>query len=351
MEFGVLDLVDWYPEVMTREQRFQQGVETAIAAEELGFDTFWLGEHHFSRYISSHPAVLLSAVAARTSRIRIGTSVVLAAHHDPVRLAEDYAMVDVISGGRLDLVVGRGAFLEGYRGYGIPYTEVRPRVEEALAILRLLFTEDGASFAGTYRSFDDLVLEPRPIQQPIPTWVAGGRSAETPRFAAAHGYHLALPQLRGPADGYRPAAEAYREGLAAHGRAPAAFRVSAGQHCWVAATTAGAEASFAEAYMRYQRMVGAEMRADLYAGTELEQPATFARAAADVPYEKLVRRAARVGSPDDVAARILETHEALRLDHTWSAFNIGGHQTGPLLECMTLFAREVIPRVRAALGG
>lgn len=350
MEFGVLDLVDWYPGTMTQEARYRQVVDLAVVAEELGYDTYWVGEHHFSQYISPHPAVLLAAIAARTSRIRIGTSVVLAAHHHPLRLAEDYAMVDLISGGRLDLVVGRGLFLDGYRGYGIPYDEVRPRVEEAIAVMRGAWTQRPFSYDGRFTTVRDAAVQPKPLQQPHPPiWVAGGRSAESVEFAAREGLHLALPQINGPAEMFRPAAELYRQRVDALGAGLGTLRVSVGAHTWVSDSRERAVEEWGESYARYFRMVASEMPPDLYAGTELEEAARRTQYAATLPIEKVLA-AARIGGAEEVAERIVATHAVLGMHHCWSAFNLGGLETPALRRAMERFARDVIPAVQAALG-
>lgn len=346
MQFGVLDLVDWHPGTMTQQERYQQVIDLAVVAEDLGFDTYWVGEHHFSHYISPHPAVLLAAIASRTSRIRIGTSVVLAAHHDSLRLAEDYAMVDVLSGGRLDLVVGRGLFLQGYRGYQVAFESVRGRLEEAIAVMRHAWQESPFSFTGASRVFDRIELQPRPIQQPHPPiWVAGGRSLDTVEYAAREGLNLALPQLAGPFALFKPAADLYRQRLAESGRKGDTGRLSVGQHAWVAPTREEAVEDWRLSYPRYMQMVADEMPAELYEGTELEEVAARTRSAARVPAERLLEGAGGFGEPAAVAERICATWDALQMDHCWGCFNLGGLPTSKLTAAMELYAREVIPLV------
>ncbi|MGE0569815.1 MAG: LLM class flavin-dependent oxidoreductase [Dehalococcoidia bacterium] len=352
MQFGILDLVDWHPGTMTQEERYQQVIDLAVVAEDLGFDTYWVGEHHFSHYVSPHPAILLAAIAARTRRIRIGTSVVLAAHHDPLRLAEDYAMVDVISGGRLDLVVGRGLFLQGYRGYQVAFESVRGRLEEAIAVMRRAWQESPFSFTGAVRVFDQIEVQPRPLQQPHPPlWVAGGRSLDTVDYAAREGLNLALPQLMGPPSTFQPTVDRYRERLAESGRDPAAYRLSVGQHAWVAPSHAEALDDWRESYPRYTKMVADEMQEDLYAGTELEEVAKRTRQAATVPADRLLKGVSALGTPEHVAARICEAWDTLRMDHHWACFNLGGIPTAKLTSAMQLYARNVIPAVARRVDG
>ena len=274
MQLGVLNLVDWYPAEHSQEERYRQVIEEAVLAEELGFDTYWIGEHHFSHYICPHPVPLLAAIAARTTRIRLGTGVALGVHHDPIRLAEDYAMLDVISGGRVDLVLGRGLYLQGYQGFNQPYAESRARQEEAARIVRGAWSESPFRFEGRFRTVEGIDLQPKPVQRPHPPiWIGGGRGLDSVLFAADEGLNLALPSVLGPAELFKPLADAYRARLSEHGRDPADFRVSAGQHTYLAATTEVAEREFEPHYMGYMRMIAGEVEPALYAGTELEKVA------------------------------------------------------------------------------
>jgi alkanesulfonate monooxygenase SsuD/methylene tetrahydromethanopterin reductase-like flavin-dependent oxidoreductase (luciferase family) len=352
MQLGILNLVDWYADSMSQSDRYQQVIAEAVLAEELGFDTYWVGEHHFSHYICPHPVPLLAAIAARTSRIRVGTGVTLSPHHDPVRLAEDYAMLDVISGGRLDLVLGRGLYLQGYRGFNQPYSESRPRQEEAARIVRGAWTQSPFSYDGEFRTVEAIDLQPKPVQQPHPPiWIGGGRGLDSVLFAAKEGLNLALPSVLGPAEAFKPVADAYRERLAADGRDPAGFRVSAGQHTYIGESDSAAEAEFEAHYMGYMRMIANEVREDVYAGTELEQVAGAVRKSthSDI-YTKMVRTNAKVGAPGAIAERICSMYDALRMDHYWSYFSLGGISTPKLFASMERFAAQVMPMVRAHAG-
>ena len=196
----------------------------------------------------------------------------------------------------------------------------------------------------------DLTVQPRPLQQPHPPiWVAGGRSLDTVEYAAREGLNLALPQLAGPFALFKPAADLYRQRLAERGGGFAG-RVSVGQHSWVAPTFDAAVEDWRESYPRYMKMVADEMPADLYAGTELEEVAARTRSAARVPAERLFEGAGGFGAPETVAERLCSTWDALRMDHCWACFNLGGLPTAKLTKAMELYAREVLPRVKAHTG-
>jgi len=352
MQLGVLNLVDWYSSAATQAERYQQVIEEGVLAEQLGFDTYWVGEHHFSHYICPNPVPLLSAIAARTSRIRLGTGVSLGVHHDPIRLAEDYAMLDVVSGGRVDLVLGRGLYLQGYRGFNQPYAESRQRQEECARIVRGAWTQSPFAYEGAFRSVQSLDLQPKPVQQPHPPlWIAGGRGPDSVLFAADEGLHLALPSVLGPADAFGPLVQVYRERLREAGHDPANFHVSAGQHTYLAATTEQAEAEWEQHYMAYMRLVANEVRPELYDGTELEEVGRrVAQSTNSDIYERMIRRNTKCGSPESVAERICSLYDVVDMDHYWSYFGLGGIDSPKLFRAMELFARDVMPAVRRHTG-
>lgn len=348
MQLGIVNLVDWYPAAHSQEERYRQVIEEAVFAEQLGFDTYWVGEHHFSQYVCPNPVPLLCAIAARTTRIRLGTGVALGVHHHPIRLAEDYAMLDVISGGRVDLVLGRGLYLQGYLGFNQPYSESRARQEECARIVRGAWSEAPFSCAGRFRHVEGIDLQPKPVQQPHPPiWIGGGRGPDSVLFAADEGFHLALPSVLGPAELFAPLAVAYRERLAGLGRDPQAFHVSAGQHTYIAATTAQAEREWEQHYMAYMRLVANELTPELYDGTELEDVARRVRQStnSDV-YDRMVRKNAKCGSPESVAERICSLYDSVGMDHYWSYFSLGEIETPKLFRAMECFARDVMPAVR-----
>jgi alkanesulfonate monooxygenase SsuD/methylene tetrahydromethanopterin reductase-like flavin-dependent oxidoreductase (luciferase family) len=170
----------------------EQTVRTAVAAETTGFHDVWVAEHHYSPFaIGSALTVLLAQIAARTSTIRLGTGASLLALHDPVRVAEDIASLDLLSGGRIEFGVARGGpFPVQYRPSGIPSADVaRERMHEALALIRRLWTEPRTSFNGRFFHCDDVAVYPRPLQRPVPVWLAS-LSGDSPRLAAEHGYGL-----------------------------------------------------------------------------------------------------------------------------------------------------------------
>ncbi|MGH7933346.1 MAG: LLM class flavin-dependent oxidoreductase, partial [Candidatus Binataceae bacterium] len=192
MEFGAI-MMFRNPRPWRRplQDVYRDLLDLCVTAEELGFDHLWTSEHHFLEDDwSPSPLPILSAIAERTNRIRIGTFVLLLPFHNPIRVAEDAATVDVISNGRLDLGVGPGSNPDDYATFGVPMKQRRPRMHEGLQLIRRCFDEEEFSFKGKYWSFDHVRMTPKPVQKPLPLWAAAifPKAVEE---VGANGYHLA----------------------------------------------------------------------------------------------------------------------------------------------------------------
>ena len=186
MKFGLMMECD-YREGRTQSEAFDEAFTTATSAEEWGFDGVWLAERHFAppgsgRAIPSvvaSPLIFATAIAARTSRIRVGTAVLVLPLGHPVRMAEEVATLDNISQGRLDLGIGRSGFPWAYDGYDIPYSESRERFMEYFQVMKLAWTEDRFSYQGEHYNFQDVCLIPKPYQQPHPPLRYAASTRET----------------------------------------------------------------------------------------------------------------------------------------------------------------------------
>lgn len=172
----------------------QEGMATLCAAETLGFDEVWLTEHHFNRYsVSASIFPLLAHLAGRTQRVRLGAAAVLLPFHDPIRVAEDAATVDALSGGRLMLGVGRGGpFPEQFRHFGVTPEDSRARLLDALGVVERLLAGENVEHASPWLRLDGVATWPRPLQQPVPVWLAS-LAPDAVALAAARGYGLMGP--------------------------------------------------------------------------------------------------------------------------------------------------------------
>jgi alkanesulfonate monooxygenase SsuD/methylene tetrahydromethanopterin reductase-like flavin-dependent oxidoreductase (luciferase family) len=170
-------------------QVYQEGLEQIQAAEAHGFHTLWFTEHHFSAYGgSADPMIMATAAASRTTTARIGIGVSVLPFHHPLQLAEQAAMVDILSGGRLEFGVGRGSQRYEYERLGVPIDDKGARFEEAMEVIRGAWTEEAFAYRGTYYRFPEATIFPRPIQRPHPPiWVAS-TTPPTLRYAVKHRY-------------------------------------------------------------------------------------------------------------------------------------------------------------------
>jgi alkanesulfonate monooxygenase SsuD/methylene tetrahydromethanopterin reductase-like flavin-dependent oxidoreductase (luciferase family) len=198
---------------------YRGAARRAIEAEQCGFDFINVGEHHFAPN-QWNPASLplLAYFAARTSSIRIGTNVLVAPYHNPLRVAEDVATVDLLSNGRLDLVVGGGSIAGEFETFGVDPKERWGRMFETLEVVRRCFVEDVFDHQGRYFRFPNIRMTTRPVQQPFPLWVAT-TGPKTVKRVAREGYHLQVPGFGSASNCWNTYADALRE----RGREPNNF--------------------------------------------------------------------------------------------------------------------------------
>jgi alkanesulfonate monooxygenase SsuD/methylene tetrahydromethanopterin reductase-like flavin-dependent oxidoreductase (luciferase family) len=334
--YGLLSLADHIGDPATgrresQAERLQRVVDTAVDAEAAGFVAFGVGEHHFSDYIISAPELVLAAASARTERIVLGTSVTLLANTDPVRQAEQLAMLDVLSGGRAEMTFARGVSESTAHAFGIAdFNELRPRFEEYLRLVLRLFTEDEVTWEGSYRApLEKIRLEPRPVQQPYPPmWIGGGLSTTSTELAATLGLPLFLPSLfRWPVD-YLEIVEFYRarhleEG---HEHPP---RVGFPSYLHVATTSQEARSRW-RPHLEHYRDFALTLRS------------AFGR---ETDYDSLLEGPAICGSPAQVVERINEIDDLLGLDRHLFLLDAGGVPQPVLDDEMELLATEVLPKL------
>ncbi|MCY4486975.1 MAG: LLM class flavin-dependent oxidoreductase [Deltaproteobacteria bacterium] len=213
MRFYVNILSTYFPDLdPPYEVYYRQMLEQIELAEELGFECFMFNEHHFLGYggLIANPAVMLAAAATRTSRIRLGPCIAILSVRHPLQVAEDYAMVDAVSGGRLEFGIGLGNTALDYRVFETPQEEGRARYQEAHDVIVKAWTRERFSHEGRFWNFEEITLYPRPVQQPLPLiWVAG-TSPEGLGWAGRQGYHIMTVGHPHPPDKVRAGVEAWR---------------------------------------------------------------------------------------------------------------------------------------------
>lgn len=334
--YGILSLADYLANPADGTQESQQArlrrvVDSAVDAEAAGFNSFGVGEHHFSGYILSAPELVLAAAAARTTRIRLGTSVTLLANTDPVRQAEQLATLDVLSGGRTEMTFARGVSEETAQAFGIAsFDELRPRFEEYLHLVLRLLTEESVTWQGEYRTpLDNIRLEPRPIQKPYPiVWIGGGLSRTSANLAARMGLPLFLPSLFLWPEDYREIVDHYRQRYAAAGHATPA-RVGFPSYVHVAKTSQQARQRW-RPHLEHYRDFALSIRSSFGRSTE---------------FDELIKGPAICGSPAEVIERVQTVNELLGLDRHVFLLDAGAVPSAALADEMELFATDVLPNL------
>ncbi|TMQ26337.1 MAG: LLM class flavin-dependent oxidoreductase [Candidatus Rokuibacteriota bacterium] len=337
-----------HPDVVHNE------LEQMVWAEELGFDSIWLTEHHFIEYgLSVSPAILATAAAMRTQRVRIGLAAAILPFHDPIRLAEELAMVDILSGGRLDVGVGRGNRPVEFEGYRVPQIESRERFDETLAILIRAWTAERFSFEGRYFTIPEVRVIPKPLQQPHPPLYTVCVSPDTIEATALRGLPMLNSILRGPVDQLVAQRDTYVKACKKAGRseeetAALLKRWGVSRHIYVASSDAQARAEARDAEMWYQDALRRFLVPDdIERVHPLLQPGfrTLAERMGHISWEQLVAETLAVGSPDTVADKIAEM-QRLGVGEVLCWMNFGGLPQAHVRRSMELFAREVMPRFR-----
>ena len=326
MEIGVFTFADTR-DGERAEQRLRDLMEEVELADEVGLDVFGVGEHHRPEFAVSAPAVVLAAAAMRTKRIRLTSAVTVLSSAVPIRLYQQFSTLDLLSGGRAEMMVGRGSFIESFPLFGFDLRDYDRLFEEKLA--ELLHIRDTGTSAAGYE-----VLPP-PVQEPLPVWVAVGGTPESAVRAGMLGLPMALAIIGGLPERFTPFAELHRRAAAEAGRE--APRLSINSHGYIADS---AQQALDESFP----YVSAAMNK---IGQERGWPPMER---ADYDAAASLRGSNFVGTAEQVVEKILFQHELFGHDRFMVQFTIGGIPHEGILRSIELLGREVAPAVRAALG-
>lgn len=347
MKFALFTHVPW-PEGMEPAQILRQTSEQIEYGETLGFYSAWIAEHHFSRYsMGSSSLVLASHIAAKTERIRLGTAVLLPTLHNPIRLAEDTAMMDAVSGGRLDVGFGRGADSYEYSGFKVDHAESQQRFQESIRLIQGLWATPEFSFDGQYFQCHKLNLVPPPVQKPHPPiYLAASNTLETLQFVVSTGHPLCIAVVQDTAKSL----DLCRRFVSMSQQAGFNVPMSAIPffcYFYVAETEAQARQD-TEGHINWILDI-MQWRRLIQEGSEV--PYRIAdwrrtRPEGTVGAEYIYENRAFIGTPDQCAAKI-RALQAEGIDYFGCNFAMGGIPHDKVLRSMELFATEVMPRFQA----
>jgi alkanesulfonate monooxygenase SsuD/methylene tetrahydromethanopterin reductase-like flavin-dependent oxidoreductase (luciferase family) len=343
VELGLISFGSLLPDprtgiALTQRQRLADVVSAAADAEQLGFAWYTVGEHHFGeRDVIPSPAVVLAAIAERTSTIRLATGTTLVANRDPVLLAEDYALVDLLSDGRLELVAGASFFPDPWTVLGQDPATRAARKRESVELLLRLWTEERVSWDGQFRPpLRDVRVQPRLVQPAPPLWISAGVGSDSVHLAVEHGLPMVVGTTARPPADFVDVFAAYRRQWAAAGRREPAGRLGAASHVFVAPTSQGARSTWSEYIASYL-----SARVPSHGGAQ-----------APFDFDTYIGPGgpALCGSPAEVVDRLGQLRELWGHDLHLLAIDIGGIPHAEVQAATELIASDVLPHV-AELGG
>ena len=321
MKFGILQFFSWPDRRVALPTVYERALQRIEMMDQASYDAVWLTEHHFSDYsVCPSIPVMGAYAAARTKRIRIGAAVTLAALYHPLRLAEEIALLDILSGGRVNWGAGRGFDAREFKAFGVAPEETHARFREAVEIVLAAWRDQRVNYRGRYFSFEDLEVMPKPLQRPHPPMWAAASSNEAIKWAGAEGYSI----LMSPHPTHLEIGEQwnlYRDELAAHGHSIDGREIPIARLLAIAPTDAEAATVARE---------GAKWLLRTYVNPK-------AIGAEGDPLQRYVDRVVIHGSPERVTDEIARLREAIHLEYLIAAPL--SHQT------FLSFTEQVLPRL------
>jgi alkanesulfonate monooxygenase SsuD/methylene tetrahydromethanopterin reductase-like flavin-dependent oxidoreductase (luciferase family) len=345
MKFGIDHLFTWRGDRSQRDV-LREAVDQTVLADRLGFDGCWLAEHHFSNYgIVGHLPTIAAALAEATERIRVGLAVAVLPFAHPLRLAEELALVDVASNGRLDVGVGRGYQPKEFAHFGIPFDEASARFAETLEIMQLAWTRESFSYDGKYFHFRDVSVFPRPIQVPHPPVLHAAVSSSTFERAGRLGVPILTSPNFTPIDMVRANFATYRKALADAGHDPSAFDYPMLQQIYVSEDPEEAREFPREYAMFFYETLSRLLPnvAEAEVPGDYQEYGKIQRNVERLRYDFLLEHGINVGTPDQVIERIKLLQQEAGVNYYIGWFNFGGMPHEKVKRSMELFASEVMP--------
>jgi probable LLM family oxidoreductase len=322
-------------ELATHAQVIRDVVEQGVLADQVGVDFIGLGEHHRADFAISSPEMVLAAIAARTSRIRLGSAVTVLSSDDPVRVFQRYSTLNAVSNGRAEIILGRGSFIESFPLFGFDLKDYEKLFEEKLDLFVALNRQEAVTWRGSTRAaLSKQKVFPSLEGGPLRTWVGVGGSPESVVRAVHYELPLMLAIIGGDPARFKPFADLYRRGFAQTGKPQQPIGVHS--HGYIAATDELAREEYWDDYKGMRDRIGAERGWGPFTRTEFER---------EIQHGSLY-----LGSPETVAAKIARTIRTLELDRFEMKYSAGRLPHGKMMKCIELYGSKVIPLVRQMLA-
>lgn len=341
MELGVYSFAERLSDphtgaTLSPHERVKEVLEEIELADQVGLDVYGLGEHHREDFVASSPALILAAAAARTKSIRLSSAVTVLSSADPVRVFEDFATLDLISGGRAEIMAGRGSFVESFPLFGYDLADYDELFDEKLELLLALNESERVTWSGRHRpALADQPVHPRPVQRTLPVWVGVGGTPGSAMRAARLGLPVALGIIGGDARRFGPLVDLYREEYDRAGHDRSRVRISVNAHGFVANTSQEAldlvAPYTAHAMQQFLRLPASSLPSEEHYRHEQES----------------LTGALVAGEPEQVAEKIVFQRDSFGLDRFLIQFSVGTVPHREVMRSIELLGTEVAPLVRA----
>ncbi|MEX0779361.1 MAG: LLM class flavin-dependent oxidoreductase [Balneolales bacterium] len=341
MELGIYTFAETTPDpdtgrTISAADRLQNLMEEIELADQVGLDVFGVGEHHRSEYTASAPAIVLAAAATRTKNIHLTSAVSVLGSDDPVRVFQSFATLDLLSSGRAEIMVGRGSFIESFPLFGYDLSDYNELFSEKLELLLKVRESENVTWSGKHRpALKGLNVYPRPVQQPLPVWVAVGGTPESAVRAGSLGLPMALGIIGGIPEQFAPFAELHRRAARENGHNQPSLSINS--HGFIADTSQQAADDAFPAFAVTMDKIGRERGWPPMTRAQFEASRTL-------------RGANFVGSPQEIIDKILHQHEIFNHQRFLLQLSVGTLPHKKVMRSIELFGTEVAPVIRKELA-
>jgi probable LLM family oxidoreductase len=342
-EIGLYSFAELTPNPQTGQklspvERTRQLLEEIELADQLGLDVYGLGEHHREEYLSSAPEVILAAAASRTKNIRLSSAVTVLSSDDPVRVFQRFATLDLVSNGRAEIMAGRGSFIESFPLFGYNLDDYEDLFIEKLDLLIKLREDEQITWKGRHRApLNQLGVYPRPVQDPLPIWVAVGGTPESVVRAASRALPMALAIIGGMPERFAPFLDLYRQTALKHGHNLDTLPLSINSHGFIADSRQEAIDISFPAVQAAMNKIGRERGWSPMHREQYEAAASL-------------RGSNFVGSPDEIVEKILFQHEIFGHQRFLLQLSVGTIPHDKLMHAIELFGTKVAPVAKAEIA-
>lgn len=322
---------------ISAHQRIQEIIKEIKLADEVGLDVFGMGEHHREDYAVSSPEMILAAAATVTTNIKLASAVTVLSSADPVKVYEDFAMLDLLSGGRAEIMVGRGSFIESFPLYGYHLSDYNILFEEKLDLLLNINKNQVINWKGTVRApLTNQRIYPRALNTQIPIWIAVGGTPESVLRAAKLGLPLIIAIIGGYPYQFQPLVKLYKEEYAKHGHDVSKMQIAIHSHTFLGNNGQETADNYFPYYADQMDRIGKErgwppFRKEQFEAGRQKQGALF------------------IGDAAEVTDKILYMHELFGLTRFIAHIDVGGPEHKDVMKAIELFGTKVAPEIRKAL--